>query len=102
MLTFKSAPKTLLGPCEHALWNGQVFLSCHHSHMLCGSPEEWRKLVEVMMIDDEPRKAVETMLHFRSVADSTYKVDPSMHHNAVKGWWDASRDMEDIFHEYCL
>jgi hypothetical protein len=101
MLTFKNAPKTLLGPCEHALWDGGVFMSRHHIHMPEGV-EEWRARVNrlvkstalshiVVMVDESRRMNEARRLGMkREYAD------------AVEKWGAASEALQAIARRYGL
>lgn len=52
MLTFTVAPKTVLGPCTHALWDGAAIYSRHHRHMPDGEAA-WREQVERIFADKD-------------------------------------------------
>lgn len=99
MLTFKTAPRTLLGPCEHALWHGGVFLTKHHIHMPDGV-EEWRAGVNRMM-----RSAAEH--HASDVIATTVNMDTARRIGDRAGYdrafamWQAARSaLDDIANRY--
>ena len=100
MLTFTRAPKTLLGPCEHALWNGRVFLSRHHIHM----PDcvaQWREAVAEMMEDPH---AVETVKDLTALdvemAASIRSGDLDRHRDELDRWEVIRRGVDAIAREF--
>jgi hypothetical protein len=58
MLTFTTAPKTVLGPCTHALWNGVAIYSRHHRHMPQGEAA-WKEQVARALSSPEAAAAAD-------------------------------------------
>jgi len=95
MLTFKNAPKTLLGPCEHALWCGHCFASRHHIHMDQG-PENWRARVEDALKDPKTQVLVgEVVVHNRALRAAV--CDKEAHKAQLAQWTKASQALGDKF-----
>ena len=99
MLTFKRAPNTLLGPCEHALWNGGVFLSRHHMHMPDGV-EAWQaavnRLVKSSAIEHITAMVADDMVMRESIRTG----DRSAHSAALARWILASRKLDKVAKVY--
>lgn len=92
MLTFTTAPKTLLGPCTHALWNGKSLYARHHIHMPSGEAK-WRDDVAKVMAHPDAQKAADAYIAAEMALSGMAKFDKRDH----QAWSDAMVASESAF-----